>query len=196
MRSKRPSTLSTSLLGGTIQPSDTLTGLIHYDLALPDQHPSGAIGFYDGQPLSDNFIAGANETGDFFETQLFFDVTVENDVVDRVDMFASGDTIPSTLGAPNVDFVDLQVLLVDNDGTALDSDALPENLNLADYEVAVVYLSAESADVIPQFGYEVEAIINSISRTVIPEPHGLALMVLGVAGVGMRRKKRAAVRGA
>lgn len=158
------------LLGGTIQQGETLKGLIQFDLALPDEDPSPSIGFYDGDPLSDNFISGANETNDFFVSDSFFDITVENDEFDRVDFFASGDTIPSTLAAPEVDFVDLQVLLFDEDGTALNDTALPTELNLDDYEVAVVFFSAEGGGINPEFVYEVEAFITSISSTFLLAP--------------------------
>lgn len=177
-----------NVLAGLIQPGDTLTGLFQYDLALPDQDPSVEFGFYDGVPLSDNFISGTRGSGDFFETQLFFDISVENDVVDRVELFASGDTIPSTLAAPGIDFVDLQVILQDDDGTALSSDALPTDFNLADYETAVVYLSAETSGPVPQIVYEVEAIIDSITRTVVPEPQSLALLASAAAIVAGGRR--------
>ncbi|QDT07245.1 hypothetical protein K227x_56710 [Rubripirellula lacrimiformis] len=177
------------ILGGSIQLGDPLKGLIQYETNLPDMDPDPSRGLYDGDPISRNFMIGSDSSSGFFSTEFFFDVSIADESpgngADSIEFFASGDTTPSTLILTGVDYVDLQVNLTDLDGTAFNADVLPTQLDLADFEVATVTLSAENF--LQEFQYSVDARITSITTTAIPEPQSASALVMVLAGLGWRR---------
>lgn len=177
------------ILGDTVLVGDSLEGLVQYSTGLTDLDPDPTIGFYDGVPIEENFMEGSNEASGFFQTTLFFDVTVSDGVngSDVIEFFASGDTTPSTLDVAGIQFVDLVLTLTDTDGTVLQDDSLPTNFDLADFESAQIVLSGEDSQ---DFVYFVEASITSLSITAIPEPGSSFAMLIVAGSVAIRRRPR------
>ncbi|NOY41598.1 MAG: PEP-CTERM sorting domain-containing protein [Planctomycetes bacterium] len=176
------------LLGGSVLVGDTLTGILQYDLLLVDNEFDVDLGLYFSSLTGNNFINGTNGTIGNFETIDFMDIRVENGYIpgeDSITFIATGDTNPSALAAPNIDYVDLEIVLRDDDGTVFSDDSLPATLDLADFETAQVFFSAE--DVSLNFAFDVEASITSI--TPIPEPSTLLLGALAGVGLLVRRRR-------
>jgi hypothetical protein len=143
---------SLGALAGALAPGDILTGTFAYDPHLADV----ADGPEDGHYREDVF------TGDnrMSVTHRDFSLkTVENPeltaagtslrvqnapVVDSF-TFASPhvDTRPAIVGLPGVDSVEAMIHFADSSGTALDSDALPESLDLSAFDTAVLSVLAE-----------------------------------------------------
>lgn len=179
------------VINGNILPGDALTGVLQYDLDLPDSDPDPNYGSFSADPPGDNFINGSNAGSSFFETILFFDIYTENDPLfsDSIEFFASGDTTPSLLAHPLVDYVDVDILLVDDDQTALINNAPPSTLNLDDFEIAFFSLSGDSFDADTGMYFTpfyVMASITDISR--VPEPAGLVFIALGLSLAAIRRR--------
>lgn len=138
------------LLAEPVAIGDPLTGVFQYDLGLVDDDEDPGYGFYyDDESFESSFVTGTNAASGFFETQDYFGVSLGDNEFGQEDylyIFGTGDTNPSSLSHPKVDYVDFDVELVDYDQTALTSDALPTSLNLADFEEANIYLSCEWFD--------------------------------------------------
>ena len=170
------------LLGGSILVGDTLEGTLQYDTSLPDLEPDANLGTYFASPPGGSFIEGTSSASGFFETIDFFDAVVGNGPTsgdeDFVVFFATGDTTPSTLVHPSVDWVDLAVVLYDFDGTVFSNDSLPTTLDLAEFELAEVELTSEDDQ---NFIYAVTATITDIAQ--VPEPS--TLLLGAVAAIGL-----------
>lgn len=177
------------VLGGNILVGDTMTGILQYDLDLTDDDPDGNYGIYFSDPPGDNFIEGSNGASGNFETIDYFEAVVSNGYfgVDLISFSASGDTTPSAIAHPSVEWVDLDILLTDTDSTVFSGDSLPASLNLADFEEKQLILSGERWDEdISDYAttFEVFATI-----TTIPEPNTLLLGALASVGLLMRSRK-------
>jgi hypothetical protein len=167
------------LLVGSVDVEDTLTGVLQYDLSInmADDDPSPNSSSRLVSPPGDNFLQGTNGASGFFETIDFFFASTENDADDGdfLAFIATGDTTPSTLSFPGADYVDLEVMLHDSDGTVLSNDLLPASLDLADFEGAELFLSSEGSTAEPPYYfllYEVRALITSITAVSAPDPTG------------------------
>ncbi|TWT36887.1 hypothetical protein KOR34_18320 [Posidoniimonas corsicana] len=166
------------VLAGAVMIGDPLTGLLQYDLAIiaNDDNPSPDFGAWLLSPPGDNFIEGSNAAAGNFQTIDSFRASTANNgpLGDRLSFFGTGDTTPSTVEHPNAEYVELNVALTDSDATVLANDQLPSVLNLADYEQAVVTLTAEGFNDNSEFAtlYEVSATITQLRRLAGPGPSG------------------------
>ncbi|TWT36734.1 hypothetical protein KOR34_16740 [Posidoniimonas corsicana] len=166
------------ILGDAVQLEDILTGVMQYDLSLADESDDPSIGSFSADAPSDNYINGTNGASGNFETLDFFGAYVEDNApwgADYLLFYGSGDTTPSALEHPAVEYIDLDVELIDYDQDALSSDALPGSIDLADFEEANLFLTGEwfnPETLNYEFSFSVEAIITALTPVGPPSPPG------------------------
>ncbi|MDC0935596.1 PEP-CTERM sorting domain-containing protein [Pirellulales bacterium] len=180
------------IIGSNIMAGDSLTGIWQYDRDLVDNDPDPKYGEFSADPPGDNFINGTNEGSSFYQTSLFMLAFVENDPLFSQSFFflTSGDTTPSLVDHPDVDYVDLEILLVDDDSTAFVDDGLPADLVLADFEIKNLVLSGDTMD--PNTGghftpFAVYATITGLTR--VPEPSTIILTSLAGLFLASHRRR-------
>lgn len=157
-----------------IAAGDPVTRVFAYDLAAPDGNPSDSGGLYDlSQPgLFSLAVDGFEFRAGHVQVFVFDDVPFDRFTYHVVPPVSSG-AITLSSGF---------VVLEESAGTPLDSDDLPTNLNLADWDVARIWLGAD-----PAGGSVLGIEIDSLNR--IPEPATLALLaaaMIGLAAFGRR----------
>ncbi|TWT66980.1 hypothetical protein Pla123a_44090 [Posidoniimonas polymericola] len=166
------------IIDGAILLEDVLVGELQYNLSLPDDNENASVGSYFAMAPSDSYVQGSNAASGFFETTDFFAAYIEDNApwgADYLLFYGSGDTTPSALDNPQVDYVDLDVELIDYDQTVLTSDGLPPALNLADFEEAHLILTGEwfnPGTLSDEFSFSVEAVITSLTPIGPPGPAG------------------------
>lgn len=190
------------MLGGSIAPGDLMTGTISYDTSLTDDSPSDTeYGNYNVLfPTSDNWIEGKTASGDgFYESTEYFGVQVydpapQTGFFDTLSFFSSGDTIPSLLQTFSVDTIDLDILFIDNDASALAGDSLPVVINLADFDEA--YMEMEGYSFTPgggyEFGFSVSGTVTALRS--VPEPSSLCTLTVVAAGMLPPARRRRLLR--
>jgi len=125
-----------NLLQGQLVAGQVLRGRFSFDDSLTDDDPDASLGSYLVAPGPGNDLFASNGTIGFQTHDDFPALFAVNNTsnFDSFDLFYGGDSIPSTIGLPGVDFVEVDISLRDFDGTAFTSDALPTSLNLSDFE--------------------------------------------------------------
>jgi len=74
--------------------------------------------------------------------------------------------------------------LFDSTGSVFSSTALPNSLNLGQFDTAVFSIVEFGG------GYDIDGVIQSLAVRSVPEPATLILLGFGLAGVGFMRRKR------
>lgn len=141
------------LLGGGVQPGDTLSAILQYDLDLnaADDDPSPNHSSRSATPPGGNFVRGTNGASRHFDTTNSFLADITNDAPDGdyLSFFLSGDTTPSMTASPLIESVRMDLILHDAQGTALSDDLLPAMINLADFQSASIFFSGAGEEIGP-----------------------------------------------
>lgn len=171
---------SGNVLQGSVVPGATITGTFQYNTDLVDQNVddpalSPTIGRFVGL-LPDNTAQGASGEFSFVSDDSLSGLivnTYDSDAgpgnEDVLNLVATGDTVPSVVGQPGIDFVEAHINLEVADGAALTSDALPADLNLDDFEVRELSIFAE--DFIGSSNpFVIRGTITSLAKVGAPPP--------------------------
>jgi len=180
--STAPASLMTITFGGDFSAGGDFNGLnagttfsasLTIDTATPDAAP--------GDPTFGDYAAVTAfslDVGSFSFTSTtiaFSAIAVTDSIPDAYEATVSGQ---NALG----DGVDVVLLLMDNEGTAFPSDALPTFFPLADFEQKQF-----SADIAPSG--EVPSSMLGTLNAITPEPAALTLWLFGALALSRRRRR-------
>ena len=174
-----------------------LTGSFTYDTSYTDQAlvntAAGVYGFPDDR--FSKFVTAFSATIGTHQLGLGTNSTLKVLVDDGTGVYEKDEfqlqihnpthpTLPICGGACSTEFFTIN--LYDFSKTAFSSDAIPSSLDITAFDTTSWGLSIKGGDV--------GGTISDISAAPIPEPTTLALMALGIAGIGlsMRSRDRAA----
>lgn len=155
---------------------DTITGSIRIDGATPDSNADPTLGFFPSSIDNLSFSLGS-----YVASAIVGQVSVTNAGFDTVVATTSNATGASVAGLA---LVNATLNLVDSDGSALASDAIPQALSLSEFGFARASIFFEGGDASRRVGGN----LTSLSVTV-PEPGWLALLALAVCGCAARRRR-------
>jgi hypothetical protein len=152
---------------------DTINGSIQIDGATPDSAADASIGFYSGaiDDLSFSF-------GSYLASASVGQVNVANAAIDTFVATTSNATGASVGGLA---LVNATLNLVDSDGSALSTDAIPLSLLLSDFGTARASIFFEGGTPSRRVGGNLSSLTLSV-----PEPGALALLGL----IGLARAAR------
>jgi hypothetical protein len=166
---------------GSLSGGAGLTGWFSYELAQPDQTPGNAnVGSYQISSFSLSGMGGGVSAND---SPL---ITVFNGSADVFELRLFG--LAGSLGGIGVDQASIR--LIDPSGHAFSSDALPTQLSLADFAPARSLSLVSSFDPLQEARFTLTALslVPLAAPILVPEPIGLSLLGLGIAGLVSRRR--------
>jgi hypothetical protein len=155
---------------------DTITGSIQIDGATPDSNVDPTLGSFPASIDNLSFSLGS-----YLASAIVGQVNVTNAGFDTFVATTSNATGASVAGLA---LVNATLNLVDSDGSALASDAIPQALSLSEFAFARASIFFEGGDASRRVGGN----LTSLSVTV-PEPGWLALLALAVCSRAARRRR-------
>ena len=183
---------NSNYLGGAITPGDTFSGTLTYDLAATDLNTDTNIGkyFYDTAPNGITVtINGLTFSSDPNNTLCHFSIFNDN-TVNLGDMlnFWSGTINHFPVGPAGAN-ESINIYLNDWSYNALSSDALPSNINVADWGQNHFTIKSGTGGY-TEYNYFIEGSISNIIST--PIPGAIWLLGSGLLSLaGIRTKKKA-----
>lgn len=155
----------------------TVSGSFVFDSAAADLNPAAGIGLYAAGPVTFAIDGSA-----FFDASSGLINVVDLPPVDQYGLLALGGA------AANGSLADLSLLLEDATGAALGSDALP--LTAASLASMVGGFTLFALDDAFQLMGSITSIVcgSGCDGGSVPEPAGLPLLAIGLAGLGVGRR--------
>lgn len=188
--------LTDSPLEGSFSFGQSVTGGFVVDTSVPDADGGSLFGFFPGGLVSISVdVGGYSASGTNGSTE-----TADNAPIDGVGLAAfinagqfEGSASVTGLPVAGLDLGGILISLMDSTGTALSNDALPNPISLFEFDdiygVLEFYDPQDPEGDITSLTFSLETIDVTTS---VPAPAVLPLFALGLAGLGLTRRKRAA----
>jgi hypothetical protein len=171
--------------GGSIVFGTPITGTYVFDSATPDSDPSGSSGSY--QHAGAPYGLSINIGGNVFSTNDFLAVNVLNG--GGFDQYGVLACVGGSAACFSGDF-SVSILMQDNTGTALASDALPGTApSLAAFQSATIAFNRNYFDDAGTF-FQIQIDGTLDSLIAVPEPSTAVSVLLGIALAAVAFRKR------